>query len=304
MITGIGVTSVYNSYSNVKKNARGSVVRRYAGSSKSGKKLPKKINYNIRQISARILKCKTSGSARMALTGARSKVAQLKRQLYDDGVDRYGLEHAIIHATKIARVAKKKLKHLQEEEAAKTGGVCSGSQVDAEEDLEEISAEELLMEDAQDAGAYGSDPVQEIEQELQRKMQQNRMEAMQEEMQKEMQQLLEETAEETGLDELSEELISAFSADTDPEDLEEMKKKHRSEELKDILEADMKYLKAIFNKLQKEREANSSAGASAYSNMDSGGVSLELGGAEIPIDTEAPADISITTQGANIDYMA
>lgn len=308
MITGIGVTSVYNSYANVKKNARGSVVRRYAGSSKSGKKLPKKINYNMRQISARILKCKTSGSARMALTGARSKVAQLKRQLYDDGVDRYELEHAIIHATKIARVAKKKLKHLQEEEAAKTGGVCSGSQVDEEEDLEEISAEELLMEDTQDTGAYGSDPVQEIEQELQRKMQQNRMEALQEEMQKEMQkemqQLLEETAEETGLDELSEELISAFSADTDPEDLEEMKKKHRSEELKDILEADMKYLKAIFNKLQKEREANSSAGASAYSNMDSGGVSLELGGAEIPIDTEVPADISITTQGANIDYMA
>lgn len=304
MITGIGVTSVYNSYSNVKKSARGSIVKRYAGSSKSGKKMPKKINYNIRQISARILKCKTSGSARMALTGARSKVAQLKRQLYDDGVDRYELEHAIIHATKIARVAKKKLKHLQEEEAAKTGGVCSGSQVDAEEDLEEISAKELLMEDAQDAGAYDSDPVQEIEQELQRKMQQNRMEAMQEEMQKEMQQLLEETAEETGLDELSEELISAFSADTDPEDLEEMKKKHRSEELKDILEADMKYLKAIFNKLQKEREANSSVGASAYSNMDSGGVSLELGGAEIPLDTEAPADISITTQGANIDYRA
>lgn len=304
MITGIGVTSIYNSYSNVKKNARGSVVRQYAGSSKSGKKLPKKINYNMRQISARILKCKTSGSARMALTGARSKVAQLKRQLYDDGVDRYELEHAIIHATKIARVAKKKLKHLQEEEAAKTGGVCSGSQIDEEEDLEEISAEELLMEDTQDTGAYGSDPVQEIKQELQREMQQNRMEALQEEMQKEMQQLLKEAAEESGLDELSEELISAFSADMDPEDLEEMKKKHRSEELKDILEADMKYLKAIFNKLQKEREANSSAGASAYSNMDSGGVSLELGGAEIPIDTEVPADISITTEGANIDYMA
>lgn len=300
MITGIGVASVYHSYSNVTKNAGGSVVRRYAGSSKSGKKLPKKINYNMRQISARILKCKTSGSARMALTGARSKVAQLKRQLYDDGVDRYELEHAIIHATKIARVAKKKLKHLQEEEAAKTGGVCSGSQVDAKEDLEEISAEELLMEDTQDSGVSGSDSVQEIKQELQREMQQNRMEAMQEEMQ----QLLEETAEESGLDELSEELISAFSADTDPEDLEEMKKKHRSEELKDILEADMKYLKAVFNKLQKEREANSSASAGAYSNMDSGGVSLELGGAEIPIDTEAPADISITTQGANIDYMA
>lgn len=297
MITGIGVASIYNR-SYAKKNTGVSVVGRYSGSSKSGKKLPKKINYNMRQISARILKCKTSGSARMALTGARSKVAQLKRQLYDDGVDRYELEHAIIHAAKIARVAKKKLKHLQEEEAAKQGGVCSGSQVDAEE---EISVEELLTDDTEDTGdtgAYGSDPVQEIKQELQREMQQKMMESMQEEMQ----QMLKEATEESGLDELYEELASDFSADMDPEDLEEMKKKHRSEELKEILEADMKYLKAIFNKLQREKEANSSAGA--YSNADSGGVSLELGGAEIPIDAEMTADIPIMAEGANIDYMA
>ena len=73
MITGIGVASIYNR-SNAKKNTGVSVVGRYSGSSKSGKKLPKKINYNMRQISARILKCKTSGSERMALTGARSAV--------------------------------------------------------------------------------------------------------------------------------------------------------------------------------------------------------------------------------------
>lgn len=129
-------------------------------------------------------------------------------------------------------------------------------------------------------------------------MQQKMMESMQEEMQ----QMLKEATEESGLDELYEELASDFSADMDPEDLEEMKKKHRSEELKEILEADMKYLKAIFNKLQREKEANSSAGA--YSNADSGGVSLELGGAEIPIDAEMTADIPIMAEGANIDYMA
>ncbi|MDE7207464.1 MAG: hypothetical protein K2N90_09980, partial [Lachnospiraceae bacterium] len=253
---------------------------------------------NMRQISAKILKCKTSGSARMALTGALGNVAQLKRQLYDDGVDRYELEHAIIHAMKIARVAKKKLKHLQEEEAAKKGGMCSGSQADVEEDFEEMYAEEMLSDGTDDAGNYGSDPVQEIKQDLQREMQRKMAEAMQEEMQ----QLLKEALDEDGLDELSEEMISAFSADMDPDDLEEMKKKHRSEELKEILEADMKYLKAIFNKLQREKEAGSSA--NTYSNADYGGVSLELGGAEIPLDMELPADIPITAEGGNIDYMA
>ena len=300
MIPGIGVTSM-DRRSTAIKDASGRVVGRVSRSTKSGRKKPtKKINYNIRQVSARILRSKTSGSARMALTGARGKVAQLKRQLYDDGIDRYELEHAIIHATKIMRVAKKKLKHLQEEESAKKGGVCSGSQVDAEEDLEEeISAEELLTDDTEDTGSYGSDSVQEIKRDLRREMQQDMIEAMQEEMR----QMLKEALEESGLDELSEELLTEFSADMDPEDLEKMKKKHRSEELKDILEADMKYLKAIFNKLQKEKEANSSAGASAYSNMDSGGVSLELGGAEIPVDAQMPADVSITAEGVNIDYM-
>ena len=83
-------------------------------------------------------------------------------------------------------------------------------------------------------------------------------------------------------------------------------RKHRSEEQKEIIEADMKYLKAVFNKLQKEKEASSGAAASAYANAnaDYGGVSLELGGAEIPIDAGVPADIAITTEGANIDYMA
>lgn len=299
MITGIGIASICSNRMTAQRSAGGSTVKRY-GSSKSSTKLPKKLNYNMRQISARILKCKTSGAARMALTGARGKVAQLKRQLYDDGIDRYELEHAIIHATKIARVAKKKLKHLQEEESAKQGGVCSENQADAEEALEEISAEELLMEDAEDPAGYGSDSMQNIRQALQREIQQNMMEAMQEEMQ----QLLKETLEESGLDELSEELLSEFSADIDPDDLEEMKKKHRSEELKEILEADMKYLKAVFNKLQREKELNSSAGRAAYSGSDSGGVSLELGGAEIPIDTGAPADIAITIEGAHIDYMA
>ena len=83
------------------------------------------------------------------------------------------------------------------------------------------------------------------------------------------------------------------------------KKLNRTRENGKILEADMKYLKAIFNKLQREKEAGSSI-ANAYANAmsDSGGVSLELCGAEIPVDAAVSPDMAVMTEGANIDYMA
>lgn len=300
MITGIGVTSI-NRHSRAIKDANGRVVGHVSRSSSSAnKKSPKRINYNMRQISARILKCKTSGSARMALTGARAKVAQLKRQLNDYGIDRYELEHAIIHATKIMRVAKKKLKHLQEEEASKKGGPCAGAQEEMEEKLEDE-----LFEDTKNAGITdgmtepGMD-AQESEAEILRDLQQEIEREAMKAMQEEMQQMLQETAKESGLDKLMEELGASYLGDMDPEDLEAMKKKHRSEELKDILEADMKYLKAVFNKLQKEKEAGQSI-ANAYANAmaDTQGVSLALCGAEIPVEA-APPEMAVT-EGAYID---
>ncbi|MBD5452668.1 MAG: hypothetical protein HDR25_08510 [Lachnospiraceae bacterium] len=290
---GMGITSS-NRYTHTIKDANGKVVGRFSSSKSSAKKKTKKVNYNMRQISAKILKSKTSSTARMAWTGAKTKVAQLKRQLYDDGIDRYDLEHAIVHAMQIARVAKKKMKHLQEEEAAKKGGVCEGKQVDMEEDLSK--------EYIEGSEAYGEDVVQEVMKELERDMQRKMQRAIQEEMQK----LLEEITSESGLDELSEELLSAFSEDMDPEDLEAMKKKHRNEELKAIMEADLKYLKAIFNKLQREKEANASGASSIVSDNGVNGqsVTLELGGAEIPVESTASPEMVIRSEGVMIDCQA
>lgn len=262
MITGMGNISSGMRCISI-KDINGNVVGRISCSVKNGKKKPKKLQYNMRQISARILRSKTSGSARMALTGAKSKVAQLKRQLKSEEFDNEELRNAIIHAMQIERVAKKKMKHLQEEETAKGGGLCSGEQPECELQPEEVLPDDGLMD---------------------------------EELMKEFLELMRESARAGGIDELADELISAFSGDMDPDDLEEMKKKHRSEELKDILEADMKYLKAVFDKLQKEKQSNTSSGGK--------GVSLQLGGAEIPVDTSSASDIVIMTEGAGIDCQA
>lgn len=91
--------------------------------------------------------------------------------------------------------------------------------------------------------------------------------------------------ESSGLDELSEELSVSVSKEMDPADLELLKKKHRADELRKIAEADMKYLKAVFDQLEKEK--------SDIAN----GVSLELGGVEMPVTVGT----QVITEGAAID---
>ena len=83
-----------------------------------------------------------------------------------------------------------------------------------------------------------------------------------------------------------EELTLTVKEDMDPADLELLKKKHRAKELREIMEADMKYLKSLFSKLEKEKQAASS------------GVSLELAGTEMPVPVmEAP----IAVEGGSVD---
>ena len=55
-----------------------------------------------------------------------------------------------------------------------------------------------------------------------------------------------------GLDELSDSVLSV-EKDMDPADLKMMKIKHRNKEMKDIVRADAKYLKAVFDHLEKTR---------------------------------------------------
>lgn len=99
------------------------------------------------------------------------------------------------------------------------------------------------------------------------------------------------------------EFMQGFSDEMSPKDLEALKKKHRAEELRDIMEADLEYLKAFFNKLSKEKEEGSSS-ASPESSDNSGnitGVSLELNGMEIPVEA---AEAPVPVEGANVDVMA
>lgn len=255
------------------KKPDGSVAGTMTIRNPSQKKL-KRLQYNFKEISTLIMRTRTSSNARQVMSKAFIKVMSLRSKLRTGEYDDKEVQSAILHAEQLTRVARKRMKHLREEESAKKhGGVCEG---DLEEETLEIDLEEENPENIEDAG-ISEEELKELMCELEEKLQ-------------ELERAMTDANE---LSELSDELILTEEHNLDPEDLELLKKKHRAEELRDIMEADMKYLKAMFEKLAKEKQENSS--------QSSNGVSLELGGIEIPVESmEAP----IPVEGQSVDLMA
>ena len=185
---------------------------------------------------------------------------------------------------------KKRKKHLQEEEqAGRHGGLC---QAEFEEEQEE----------KQEEVAYAAQDAVEISEEEMRQLMR--------ELQQEMQDLMEDSMQDLEQEMLSAEELTATRVNMDPEDLEALKKKHRAEELREILEADMKYLKALFQKYQQDKKnAGSSQGSGSSQSSQSSGsaadsssaVSLELGGSEMPV--AAGGEVSVVTEGASMDTL-
>ncbi len=234
--------------------------------SNSNIKPRKKLQYNHREVSAMILRAKTSFSASLTVSSARTKLVSLSKKAGTGEYDEEELRHAIIHAQSIVRVAKKRLKHLKQEEAEKKA---------IDDELLELEEEEKEsdLEDVEEENRSESEESSEMSQQELRKLM------------REIEQLMRETMEESNENE--EDVFEEFSfvRDVEPKDLELRKKKHRAEELKDIVKADMKYLKFVFGRLESERNS-----------IDSG-VSLAIGGFDIPFSPPPP----VVTEGGNVD---
>ncbi|MBO5071646.1 MAG: hypothetical protein J6C32_01630 [Eubacterium sp.] len=272
--------------------ARTGVSRSVSGrfSKKNNKKKTKKVQYSFKQLSTQIMRTKKSINAGQAVSSARQKVAGLQRKLYTGEYDDNELKIAIKHAEAMVRIAKKRKKHLQEEEqAGRHGGLC---QAEFEEEQEE----------KQEEVAYAAQDAVEISEEEMRQLMR--------ELQQEMQDLMEDSMQDLEQEMLSAEEMTATRVNMDPEDLEALKKKHRAEELREILEADMKYLKALFQKYQQDKKnAGSSQGSGSSQSSQSSGsaadsssaVSLELGGSEMPV--AAGGEVPVVTEGASMDTL-
>ncbi len=211
--------------------------------SKSTKK--KRLNYNHKKIAKQILMSKTSNNSRRVVTRAREEVVMLLRKQMSGNFDETEIRHAIIHARKMERIARKQMKHLREEEKAEQSGKCM---VEKPEKVNERNQVEEQVE-----GGLSQEEL--------------------EELLAEYEELMDEMEELNGLDEVMKEYMGATIQELTPEQLEQLRKKHRAQEAKEIMEADMKYLQAMFNRLEKEK-----------ANIAQNGVSLELQGVEMPVE--------------------
>ena len=230
-----GVTGI-----SFRETEKGLEVRVHKSKSSSSGKLKKRLPYNFKQLSRQISQAKTSDSARSLVSKMQAKLSWLYKKLKSGEYGENEVSAAIIHAAAMERIAKRKVKHLEEEEAAENGGGIGSAGED-----EEIYGKDELKESMEEN--------QEISDEMMQKML------------KEIEELEKELAE----DSMSEmqDMISCASGDMSEEEIEELKRKHRSSEEKQLTREDLRYLKALFDGLEQEKRQL----ASGVSSFSSGG---------------------------------
>lgn len=223
------------------------------------KKKYKRLNYNYREISGKILRAKTPTSAKQTVISARTKLAVLRRKYGGGEYDDKDLEIAIIHAEKMVRIAKKKLRNLTaEEQAQRTSKAVEIAKEYEGEDEDAIEMEEMQSEESKASEEEFREMIRQIEQELQ------------------------ELERENSMDELTDQFLGG--GPMSKEDLAKWKKKHRCDEMRQIVEANMKYLKAVFQHMEQQQQGQTYA------------ATLELGGTV----TNTPVMISIAAVGAPV----
>lgn len=265
----------------IKNECAGSAARALAKAIQKQKvksKKKKKLNYNYKKISRQITMNNTSTGARRVITKAREEVVSLLRKQMSGKYDETDLRHAIIHARKMERIARRKKKHLEEEEkAAATGKGLVEEGADSNED-EELKKIEESMEGVS-------------EEELEKL----------EELMEEYEELMQEMEAAGGLDDIMREYMGASEQEMSPEEVDELRKKHRADEMKDIVEADMKYLKALFNKLAREKQEGVQQ---TFQQETNPAVSLQIQGVDIPVPAETGQSAADIVAGANVDALA
>ena len=267
----------------------------------------KKLKYSFKNISGKLMRSKTSTAARQVVGEAKREVLRLKQQKQTGKYDSEEIDAAISHAKAMERVARKKVRHLEEEELAKACGACSDRleeyQKDLENEWEEQEAGTKEQENAEaeeNVTAYTEDGeelsfeaydyllagAESLYAELgscfeNMEVQTAELENLTGEMMDELAESMKDMLSEMGLDELAD-VFTDVKQDMDPADLKLMKIKHRSKELKEIAKADAEYLKAVFEHLEKQK-----AGASLpLGNATSSGNSFALPNA---VSVAAPA---------------
>lgn len=183
----------------------------------------KKLQYNSKSISSQLVRSKTSQNAKQVALKARREVVKLKIKLQSGNYDSEEVEAAITHAQSMERAAKKKARHLEEEEMIKITD-DKGNEVDysfLEDDFENKVDE-----------AY-----EELDEE---------MEEFSEEMTDMLSDVMEDMVEEA-FSKFEDSMFVITDYEMSEDEFKNYVSKHRNSEERSIVEADAKYLKALFD---------------------------------------------------------
>ncbi|MCR4683887.1 MAG: hypothetical protein K5649_00310 [Lachnospiraceae bacterium] len=291
----------------------------------------KKFHYSFKNMSSQILRSKTSQAARQVVGQAMREVLKLKREKFSGKYDSEEVEAAILHAESMERVARKKVRHLEEEELAKAAGASYPEETtdnkteksEAERYFEyertveqtdtvsvyanesvEAFASSLTVSDGELPEEYTSQAISDLTQQANDllsgldDMMQN-MDDLTEEVMDAFNDGLRDLMDEMGFGDLADSM-SAKGDDLDPEELKELKMKHRLKEMKEIVEADAEYLKAIFEHLERMRNGAAIGGfegitGSGTSDSDTGTGLTGIGGGDAAggMGQEAAIDVAI-----------
>ena len=257
----------------------------------------KRLKYNYKAVSKKIMQSKDSNSAEKAVTAARQETRNLKRQAAEGKFDAEELEAALMHSKRMEAIAEKHLKFIREEETAerfqKDGNITaafastplikdSESALFAKQEVDEDLRKEVrgylesLGYKFEGAGAAGDT--------LARNAGNIDMADLTEDMTEEMT---------DDFSDLSDMLDTPNLYGMEPEDVKLLKLKHRAKEMKELAEADAEYLKAVFEKLNEA--SHTDAAVQAAGAVGGGSASLSSG-------TGDPLGL-IGTPGANVDVV-
>lgn len=282
----------------------------------------KRLKYNYKSVSKKIMQSKDSNSAEKAVTAARQETRNLKRQAAEGKCDAEELEAALMHAKRMENLAEKHLKFIKEEETAerfqKEGNITAAfastpmindsesalfSKKEAEEDLRkevrgylEALGYKFEGDEVSGEGPVRDADVAELGEAVRSAGDLLPATVIRNAGSTDMADLTEDMTEEMtdDLSDLSDMLDTPNLYGMEPEDVKLLKLKHRAKEMKELAEADAEYLKAVFEKLNEASHTDAAALASGFAG--GGSVSLSSGVSGDPLGF-------MGAPGANVDVV-
>ena len=217
-------------------------------------------------MAGKIQRAKTSVSAGQAVISAKRKVVEIKRKISAGDGDADDLQLALTHAKRMEMAARKKKHHLELEEMA-ANNIQRDENANRQEETIKVIKDSLVNADEEEVSKQEDEIFEEREalaEEMMADIEESG-DSFSEDIVSELNEIISELGEET-LEEL--EKAMEFFEDMeilDPhmtrDDLDEMKKKHRAEEQKAMLKADMDYLKGMIKHQLSKNDGSFSAGA-------------------------------------------